>query len=256
MKTLKTFLAEAPKIEAMDWKDAFKMLMFHAIETEGMNFDDDVEKVKESYVEMVEDLRSDGLGEWASMDPDEQEEEWDDDFDKFFNDEYWEENSDDVTIGAAAKKVELKSATAEDLFTDSEESPGPYGDPSGGMPDNGEGQLEHMMSNIYREAEGWKNMIMKFGGFKGAGKQMAIDAKKKIKTDWKLINPDELIKNTTDLLNGFTKTTPTHAISKLMLKPNFGINADKKEWANFCKKPETYDRKWWVSLQKEFGKYT
>ena len=35
-----------------------------------------------------------------------------------------------------------------------------------------------------------------------------------------------------------------------MLKPNFGINADKKEWANFCKKKETYDRKWWVSLQK------
>ena len=28
MKTPKTFLAEAPKIEPMDWKDAFKMLIY------------------------------------------------------------------------------------------------------------------------------------------------------------------------------------------------------------------------------------
>ena len=58
------------------------------------------------------------------------------------------------------------------------------------------------------------------------------------------------------ILLGYTKTKPNDSISKLMLKPNFGINADKKEWANFCKKTETYDRKWWVSLQKEFGKYS
>ena len=256
MKTLKTFLAEATKVEPMDWKDAFKMLIFHAIETEGMKFEEDVQKVKDRYSEMVEDMRSDAMGEWS--DPEVQD-EWPD-FNDFFSDEYWDDNiSDDVSVGSAAEDVELKSATAEDLFTESEtseEQPGPEGDPTGGMPDNGEGQFNFMMSNVYRKAEGWKKMIMGFNGFKGAGKQIAIDAKKKMKTDWKLINPDELAWNVYYLLDGYTKITPTNAISKLMLNPKLGINADKKEWANFCKKPETYDKKWWVSLQKEFGKYT
>ena len=97
---------------------------------------------------------------------------------------------------------------------------------------------------------------MEFSGFKGAGKQMAIDAKKKLHTDWKMFNNEQLVWNVYYLLDGYTKIKPTQPISKLMLNPKLGINADKKEWANFCKKPETYDRKWWVSLQKEFGKYT
>ena len=69
---------------------------------------------------------------------------------------------------------------------------------------------------------------------------MAIDAKKKLKIDWKMINPDDLVNDVISILLGYTKTKPNDSISKLMLKPNFGINADKKEWANFCKKPETY----------------
>ena len=46
MKTPKTFLAEAPKIEPMDWKDAFKMLIYFSIETEAKNFQEDYEKCK------------------------------------------------------------------------------------------------------------------------------------------------------------------------------------------------------------------
>ena len=248
MKTLKTFLAEATKVEPMDWKDAFKMLMFHAIETESDNFEEDKEKVKESYMNMVSELKDEAQSEWDEMDEDEQEEIGD--FDSYFEDEYFDENSEYLTIDSAAREVDLKSATAEDVLLDAQQAPPPRGG------DDGDMNFEVVMDTLLDEAEGWTKIVMEFGGFGGAGKQMAIDAKKKLKTDWKLINPNELAQETIDLMNGFTKTTPTHAISKLMLKPNFGINADKKEWANFCKKPETYDRKWWVSLQKEFGKYT
>lgn len=250
MKTLKTFLAEAPKIEPMDWKDAFKMLMFHAIDTESDNFEEDKEKVKESYMDEVQGLKDEALAEWGTQMDDEEKEEWDDDFDEWFEQEYWDGNSDYLTIDYAARQVDLKSVTAEDVFLDAQQAPPPQG------ADNGDMNFDVVMDTLFDEAEGWTKMIMEFGGFGGAGKQMAIDAKKKLKTDWKLINPDELAKDVMNILDGYTKTTPTDAISKLMLKPNFGINADKKEWANFCKKPETYDRKWWVSLQKEFGKYT
>ena len=247
MKTLKTFLAEAPKIEPMDWKDAFKMLTFHAIQTESDNFEEDKEKVKESYMNSVSELRDEAQSDWDEMDEDEQEEIGD--FDDYFEQEYWDDNSDYISVSDASKEVDLKSITAEDVFDGAWQSPPPQGG------DNGDMNFDVVMDTLTDEAEGWSKKIMEFGGFGGAGKQMAIDAKKKLKTDWKLINPDELAKDVMNILDGYTKTTPTDAISKLMLKPNFGINADKKEWANFCKKPETYDRKWWMSLQKEFGKY-
>ena len=250
MKTLKTFLAEATKVEPMDWKDAFKMLMFHAIATESDNFEEDKEKVKESYMNEVQGLKDEALAEWGTQLDDEEREEWDNDFDDYFEQEYWDDNSDYLTVSSAAEEVDLKSVTAEDVFDGASQSPPPRG------ADNGDMNFDVVMDTLFDEAEGWTKIIMEFGGFGGAGKQMAIDAKKKLKTDWKMINPDELAEDVMNILNGFTKTTATNAISKLMLKPNFGINADKKEWANFCKKPETYDRKWWVSLQKEFGKYT
>ena len=58
MKTPKTFLAEAPKIEPMDWKDAFKMLIYFSIETEAKNFQEDYENVKQSYTDEVKGLRT------------------------------------------------------------------------------------------------------------------------------------------------------------------------------------------------------
>ena len=68
MKTLKTFLAEAPKIEPMDWKDAFKMLIFHAIETEAENLEDDIQNVKKAYTDEVQEMRSEAESEWDDMD--------------------------------------------------------------------------------------------------------------------------------------------------------------------------------------------
>ena len=251
MKTLKTFLAEAPKVESMYWKDAFKMLIFHAIETESENLEDDIQNVKKAYTDEVQEMRSEAESEWDDMDEDEKE-NYMDDFDQWFEGEYFPDNEGDLSVGYAANSVKMKSAVGEDLFSGGMAMAPPpmYGD-------NGESGFDEVVRDqLTDEADDWAKMILDFGGFGGAGKQMAIDAKKKLKTDWKMIDPDKLAKDVANIFLGYTKTTANDAISKLMLKPNFGINADKKEWANFCKKPETYDKKWWVSLQKEFGKYT
>ena len=248
MKTPKTFLAEAPKIKPMDWKDAFKMLIYFSIETEAKNFQEDYENVKQSYTDEVKGLKDEAQSEWDEMDEDEQE-EWED-MDEWFEQEYWDGNSDYLSVSFASISVKMKSTIGEDVFGDAHQGPPPM------MGDNGDMNFEVVMDTLYDEADSWEKMIMKFDGFGGTGKQMAIDAKKKLKIDWKINNPDDLVNDVISIFLGYTKTKPTDSISKLMLKPNFGINADKKEWANFCKKPETYDRKWWVSLQKEFGKYS
>ena len=46
---------------------------------------------------------------------------------------------------------------------------------------------------------------MIFDGFGGTGKQMAIDAKKKLKIDWKMNNPDDLVNDVISIFLGYTK---------------------------------------------------
>ena len=106
MKTLKTFLAEAPKVERMDWKDAFKMLMFHAIETEAENFKEDTENVKQSYMDEVQGLKDEAKSEWDEMDEDEQE-QWSD-FDEWFEQDFWDGNSDYLSVSVASRQVKMK----------------------------------------------------------------------------------------------------------------------------------------------------
>ena len=71
MKTPKTFLAEAPKIEPMDWKDAFKMLYF-SIETEART--SRKIKCKTKLYDEVKGLKDEAQSVWDEMDEDEQEE--------------------------------------------------------------------------------------------------------------------------------------------------------------------------------------
>ena len=65
------------------------------------------------------------------------------------------------------------------------------------------------------------------------GKQMAIDAKKKLKIDWKINNPDDLVNDVISIFLGYTKTKPTDSISyadsaSMLIKKN-GLTSVKNQ---------------------------
>ena len=145
MKTPKTFLAEAPKIEPMDWKDAFKMLIYFSIETEAENFKEDTKNVKQSYMDEVKGLKDEAQSVWDEMDEDEQE-EWED-MDEWFEQEYWDGNSDYLSVFFASISVKMKSTIGEDVFVDAHQGPPPM------MRDNGDMNFDVVMDTLYDEAE-------------------------------------------------------------------------------------------------------
>lgn len=253
MKTLKTFLTEAPKIEAMDWKDAFEMCILHSIPTVRKLDDEGQRKVVEAWIEEVKSISAEAKDEWDAMPEDEQQEKGDD-FDSWFDSEGFDDYAGQADIGMAWDnygKGDLNFFTQHLL----DEKGGLQPPPSGG--DFGEDNASEW-SGYTPDYSSWEGFYFSFGGFKGPAKQMGVDATKKLKTDWKMINSGKMAEEVCSIMiEGSLKITPQSQISKLMLNPTkFGINGiDKAEWGKFVKKPFTYDRPWMIGLEKQFKKY-
>ena len=271
MKTLKTFLTEAPKLQPIDWKDAFEMCILHSIPTVADQHSEGQDKVAEAWVKGVKSISAEAKDEWDAMPADEKLEKTGndpDDIDDLENFNFWfdSEGFDDYAGNDGGAlwawdnygKGDLNFFTQHLLDKPSMSSLEPP--PSGG--DFGESNASGMFTYVDdSDFSSWEDFYFSFDdyrGFKGPAKQMGVDATKKLKTDWKMINSGKMAEEVCSIMiEGDLKITPQSQISKLMLNPTkFGINGiDKAEWGKFVKKPFTYDRPWMIGLEKQFKKY-
>jgi hypothetical protein len=266
MKTLKTFLAEAPKLQPLDWKSAFEMCLIFSIDKVGRESYSDLFQMRKAWGNQVDWI----YNEWGEGFNDEENSDWDDareQYDSFA--EYWSEEGEVemdnletlVKFDINVNSLKLPAKMWYDKNKNSAIADGEGDDGEGWPWIPGDGFNNWFPYFIGMDDATWTNS----NGFnqdqlkvKGKGEEFLREVTKKMNTDWKMIKQDTMVTEVASIMvEGPLKITPQSQISKLMLNPTkFGINGiDKAEWGKFVKKPFTYDRPWMIGLEKQFKKY-
>ena len=267
MKTLKTFLTEAPKIQPLDWKSAFEMCLIFSLNEVQNDAFDEMRELRLRYWDYYNDVRNEAGEEYV-----EENGPWrddDEDSDNDFEDEgeWWfdEGHEDNIPglegyardIGETPKTIPVKMWIEENAgfqaITWEDDWPTNFSDDFNQWFCWFIGVEEGVTPYTDKTFSSTDSVSIQ-----GKGEEFLREATKKFNTDWKMIKQKDLADEVCSIMvEGPLKITPQSAISKLMLNPTkFGVNGiDKAEWGKFIKKPFAYDKQWMRGLEKQFKKY-